>query len=30
MVEKVAPHSYTWHGHRLRFLPPKSPNAGGL
>jgi|694.fasta_scaffold26393_7 hypothetical protein len=22
--------SYTWHGHGLRFSPPKSPNAGGL
>ena len=21
---------YTWHGHRLRFSPPKSPNTGGL
>jgi len=21
---------YTWHGHGLRFSPPKSPNAGGL
>ena len=21
---------YTWHGHGLRLLPPKSPNSGGL
>ena len=21
---------YTWHGQGLRFLPPKSPNTGGL
>ena len=28
-AKEISP-SYTWHGHGLRFSPPKSPNAGGL
>jgi hypothetical protein len=27
---KINEINYTWHGHGLRFSPPKSPNAGGL
>jgi uncharacterized protein (DUF2141 family) len=30
VTEGGATDTYTWHGHGLRFSPPKSPNAGGL